>query len=82
MEGKRKKTAFSYRIFGISPYRFTQISILGTHWMQNLILHLTHTYTSYFEVTTTLKNENFKKKNIILKYVFLLKFSFLGVVGT
>ena len=36
-----------------------------------------------FEVPTTPKNENVNKKCIlILKYVFLLKISFLGDVGT
>ena len=45
---KKKKNNFHYRIFGIFPYSFTQISSLDTRWMHNLITHPTHTYTTNF----------------------------------
>jgi hypothetical protein len=32
--GKEKKNFFFNHIFDLSPYRFTQISSVGTHWMQ------------------------------------------------
>ena len=40
---EKEKTIFSYRIFDISHYGFTQILILGTHLMHNFIPHPTHT---------------------------------------
>jgi hypothetical protein len=33
---ERKKTTFFNRIFNLSPYRFTQISSVGTHWMHGI----------------------------------------------
>ena len=45
---KRKKTTFPYHIFDISPYGFTQILSLVTHYMSNLITHSTHTHIAYF----------------------------------
>jgi hypothetical protein len=32
---KEIKLLFLYPIFGLSPYKFTQISSVGTHWMHN-----------------------------------------------
>jgi len=32
--GKKKKNTFFHCIFGLSPYRFTQISSVVTVWMQ------------------------------------------------
>jgi hypothetical protein len=34
---ERKKTTYFNRFFYLSPYRFTQISSVGTRWMQNYI---------------------------------------------
>jgi hypothetical protein len=33
--GKGRKLLFFNCIFDLSPYRFTQISSVGTRWMQN-----------------------------------------------
>ena len=46
--GRKEKTTFCVRIFDISPYVFTQISIGRARWMWNLILHPTSTHTAYF----------------------------------
>jgi len=33
--GKRRKNTFFNCIFGLYPYRFTQISSVGTHWIHD-----------------------------------------------
>jgi hypothetical protein len=33
--GKGRKLFFFNRIFNLHPYRFTQISSVGTHWTRN-----------------------------------------------
>ena len=68
---EEEKPTFSYRIFGISTYGFTQISSLGTHWMHNLILHTTHTQLRTSKVPTTPKNENLNNKAYIKIHFFI-----------
>ena len=80
---EEEKTTFSYRIFGISTYGFTQILSLGTHWMCNLIPNLTNNPNEYFWGTHATQKWKFQLKMYFnIKICFLLKFSFLGVVGT
>ena len=43
-----KKTTFFVRIFDISPYVFTQISIGRACWMHNQIPHPMSTHLAYF----------------------------------
>ena len=62
MEEELKKLLFFLRIFNISPYIFTQISIERACWMRNLIPHPMSTHIAYFWWTALPP-----KKEILLK---------------
>ena len=66
-----KKTTFFVRIFDISHCVFTQISIGRAHWMWNLILHPTSTYTTYFLWTPLPQKQEIHEKNMMMMWVLV-----------